>query len=214
MNSAAIDLYPSRLVVDASVTINLLATGVGLSVLDATPSPVLMEVRAFQEVRRHPIRDQSHTLELERWQRQGLLSVVSLSAHGEDLLGELDASLDDGEAATIAYAVSEAGDLVPVIDERKATRLFRTKWPDRKLIDTVSLFRSLLEIQALNLGTVRDAVHSALVHARMQVSPEMTPWVIQLIGEERAAECPSLRRSSLRRHEIGGRSRRSLRDKS
>ena len=197
LNSAAVDLYQSRLVVDASATINLLGTGVGHSILEATPSPVLMANQAYREVRRHPIGDRNHVNELREWQGLGLLTVVSLSAEGVRLLDDptganLASNLDDGEAATIAYAVCEGVNSVPVIDERKATRLFRDNWPERRLIDTVTLFRLLVEMKGLSLDTARDAIYSALVHARMRVTPEMQPWVIDLIGRHRAAECPSL----------------------
>jgi hypothetical protein len=39
-----------------------------------------------------------------------------------------------------------------------------------------------------------DAVFSALVHARMRILPEHEQWVHALLGPERAAQCPSLRR--------------------
>ena len=197
MHSEAIDLDGARLVLDASCAINILGTGAAESVLGTVPSAVLIERHPFREVRRHPIEGRDHTSELDSLQRRGLLEVVSLSEAGNRIFrdsGEtsLDLELDDGEAATIAYAVSEGESNVPVIDERKATRLFKERWPGRPIVDTVTLFQMLVQHRRLSLRAARDAVHSALLHARMQVAPSMRPWVVDLIGQQRASKCISL----------------------
>lgn len=182
---------------DASVAINLLGTGAGAAILEATPAPALMEEHAFREIRRHPIPSRDHTEDLGAWQDSGLLTVASVFGEGKHIFegppgNGLVTQLDDGEAATIAYAVSEGKNTVPVIDERKATRLFKERWPDLQVIDTVTLVRSLVEIKTLSEDLARGAIHSALLHARMRVAPEMRAWVIGLIGPDLAAKCPSL----------------------
>ena len=197
MHSEAIDLDRARLVLDASCAINILGTGAAESVLGTVPSAVLIERHPFGEVRRHPIEGRDHASELDSLQREGLLEVVSLSEAGNRIFrgsGEtsLDLELDDGEAATIAYAVSEGESNVPVIDERKATRLFKERWPGRPIIDTVTLFQMLVQDRRLSLRAAQDAVHSALLHARMQVAPDVRPWVVNLIGQQRASKCISL----------------------
>ena len=197
MRSSALDIGAAHLVLDASCAINFLGTGVAELVIGALPSTVLIEKHAFMEVRRHPIEGRDHESELGSLQRKGLLKVVSLSEAGNRIMrdsGEtsLDLELDDGEAATIAYSVSEGLSTVPVIDERKATRLFKKRWPDLPIIDTVTLFQMLVQHKWLSLSEVRNAIYSALLHARMQVAPSLRPWVVGMIGEQRAAECPSL----------------------
>ena len=197
VRSNALDLGAAHLVLDASCAINFLGTGVAELVIGAVPSTVLIEKHAFMEVRRHPIDGRDHASELCSLQSKGLLKVVSLSEAGNRIFrdsGEtsLDLELDDGEAATIAYAVSEGLSTVPVIDERKATRLFKKSWPDLPIIDTVTLFQMLVQHKWLSLSEVRNAIYSALLHARMQVAPSLRPWVVGVIGEQRAAECPSL----------------------
>lgn len=197
MHSEAFDLGSARLVLDASCAINILGTGTAESVLGAVPSAVLIEKHPFREVRRHPIEGRDHTSELAALQRKGLLEVVSLSEAGNRIFrdsGEksLDLELDDGEAATIAYAVTEGECNVPVIDERRATRLFKERWPGWPIIDTVTLFHTLLRHRRLSERATRDAVYSALLHARMQVALGMRPWVVDLIGQQRASKCISL----------------------
>ena len=205
MRSNALDLGAAQLVLDASCAINFLGTGVAEMVIGAVPSTVLIEKHAFMEVRRHPIEGRDHASELCSLQTKGLLKVVSRSEAGNRIFrdsGEtsLDLELDDGEAATIAYAVSEGLSTVPVIDERKATRLFKERWPNRPIIDTVTLFQMLVQHKCLSLSEVRSAIYSALLHARMQVAPSMRPWVVGVVGKQRAAECSSL--GSKRDHRI------------
>lgn len=197
LNSKAIDLDKVRLVLDASCLINLLGTGSSASVLGVIPSTVLIEEHPFREIRRHPIEGRDHASELRALQRNGLLEIVSLSESGNRIFRNFGATslvveLDDGEAATIAYVVSEGDSMVPIIDERKATRVYQERWPRRPIIDTVTLFQMLTKHQRLSERVARDAIYSALLHARMQVAPSIRSWVVDLIGRQRAAECSSL----------------------
>ena len=199
------DLNRIVLVLDASVAINLLGSGSSIAIMEAIPSRIVMESRAYRELRRHPIKGCDLHSELGRWTDNALLEVVSLHDSDRQVFDgltnpRLESTLDDGEAATIAWAIGTGEHAVPVIDERKATKLFQRRWPQRRLIDSGILFRTIRESGLLTEETVREAVYSALLHARMRVSNEMKPWVVNLIGEERAGHCPSLglRRNPLR----------------
>ena len=191
------DLSKVVLVLDASVAINLMGSGISSTILNAIPSKVLMESRAYREIRRHPIRSRDLASELNEWRTKGLLEVVLLDGQDRQVFDELTtaslgATLDDGEAATIAYVVGMSGNGLPIIDEKKATRIFRERWPGHPIMDSATLFQILAERRLLSKQTVKEAVYSALLHARMRVSFEMKPWVIDLIGRDRAANCSSL----------------------
>ena len=169
------------------------------TILEAIPSRVLREGRAYREIRRHPIGSRELTRELNAWRTKTLVEVVALDDRNRPVFDELTrsslrTSLDDGEAATIAYAVGMSSNGLPVIDEKKATRLYRERWPGRPLVDSATLFRVLAHTGRLSKERARRAVYSALRYARMRVSFHMKPWVVELIGAERAAECPSLGR--------------------
>jgi predicted nucleic acid-binding protein len=99
-------------------------------------------------------------------------------------------TLDDGEAATIAYA-AVAG-VVPVIDERKALRIYAVRFHGPPALSTVGLFATAPVVAALSRAVLRDTVFQTLQTARMRVPPERIPWAIDLIGADRAAQCPSL----------------------
>lgn len=83
--SVILDLDQARLGLDASIAINLLGTGVGVAILDATPAPVLMEEHAFREIRRRPLHGRDHTEDLGAWHGNGLLTVVSLFGKGKHI---------------------------------------------------------------------------------------------------------------------------------
>ena len=81
---------------------------------------------------------------------------------------------------------------VAILDERKGHRLCRQLFPDLQVGWTVDLF-SNSKVQA-HLGNEQLAValYQALRDARMSVPQSHLPWLIGLIGADRASECSSL----------------------
>lgn len=127
----------------------------------------------------------------------GLVEIVSLSEAAASIfeglvIGPAAETLDDGEAATLAYAV--AAEAVPIIDERKASRICDEKFPSVRLGCTGDLFAHPAVVGKLGREKLSQAVLNALQTARMQVQPHFVAWVLELIGKEQAAYCPSLPR--------------------
>jgi hypothetical protein len=79
---------------------------------------------------------------------------------------------------------------VPVLDERKARRVFRGRFPQRQIEISAGLFRRLNEGDRLPFETLRAALFDALRNARMNVVPEEMEWVLATLGEELAGQCP------------------------
>jgi predicted nucleic acid-binding protein len=188
------------LVIDASVLINLLGSGAAEGVLQALTPAILIEQRALSEVLRDPSRNlparHKRALLLERQ----LLQVRQLAGGAIECFLELVTEpycLDDGEAATIAYAVDLGA--VAVLDERKARRVARERFPSLCVSSTAGLFRSVLEQGRMDAGQVRAVLLAALQRARMSVPSDEIDWVIGLLGVELAKQCPSIRRSAIRR---------------
>ncbi len=192
------------LAIDASVLINLLGCGAAEEILHALPQAVLIEQRALSEVlhdpsRRLPARDQR-----ERLIERQLLQVRQLAGPGIERFLELVAApheLDDGEAATIAWAIDL--NAVAVLDERKARRIVRECYPDLSLASTAGLFRTLLEQGRMDGSRVRGLLLAALQQARMSVPSDEIDWVMGVLGVEVAEQCPSIRRHAIRRFARG-----------
>lgn len=115
------------LVLDASVVINLLATGQVEVILGTLPHAVVVEEIARLEVRRNPRDRGSAQQAIQALADAGLLAVEAMDGAAETIFFELTGAappndLGDGEAATIAHAITIGGGVA--IDERK-----RTEWP-------------------------------------------------------------------------------------
>jgi predicted nucleic acid-binding protein len=186
-------------VIDASTVINLNATACGPRILTAIPNPFIITDVVQGELledRRSGRNDGQMVAELIA---SGLISVAKLDdlteSHFVDLvIGRGEATLDDGEAATIAYGVEKGA--ITLIDERKATRLCGRQYPSLTVGNSFDVLTHGAVLTALGEGGVADAVFNALRLARMRVPPSALTWVVALIGPERAAMCECLPRAS------------------
>jgi predicted nucleic acid-binding protein len=184
-------------VIDASTVINLNATAYAPRILKAIPNPFFITDVVQGELledKRNARNDGQLVAELVA---AGLISIAKLDdlteSHFEELvIGQGDATLDDGEAATIAYGVEKGA--VTLIDERKATRICAERYPRLTVGNSFDVLAHSAVLAALGDGATADAVFNALRFARMRVPPSALKWVIELIGAERAAMCESLPR--------------------
>lgn len=183
------------LVMDTSVVINLNATGSAREILSALSYRVFVVDVAVNELEYGRSKGRNDAAMLADLANAGTVTIASLSdlafPHFESLVvGASAATLDDGEAATIAYAVDAKA--CAIIDERKANRLCSERFPYLKLGCTVDLLSHRNVQQALGLSRLADALYNALFFARMQVPPQHMNWVVNLIGNERATACSCL----------------------
>ncbi|WP_194456384.1 hypothetical protein [Bradyrhizobium sp. CCBAU 53421] len=200
MNSSSFPLSPHiALVADASVVINLNATGRAADIINALGSPFFVTENASFELANGSTkghRDHDRLLELAD---AGFIRTLSVQSTGariyESLIdGSTAATLDDGEAATIACAYEISG--IALIDERKARAICRSSFPKLPVLCTAELLIHDLIADGLRADGQADALVKALTAARMRVPPELVLSVTGLIGPEWAAKCPSLPKSA------------------
>ena len=180
---------------DTSTVINLNATGCAREIIEAIPNKVVVldaVASELHEGRRRGRRDADLLGELVT---AHVIEVVELDEHSGThfeklVVGAAAITLDDGEAATIAYAVSHQG--IAVIDERKATRLCAEMYPALQVGCTVDILAHISVRRTLGKEKLSSAVFRALRDGRMRVLPQHLEWVVDLIGADRAAECTSL----------------------
>ncbi|MBV6486849.1 MAG: hypothetical protein GHHEDOFH_00786 [Pseudorhodoplanes sp.] len=194
---SCLDDASSLLITDTSAVINLNASGKAAEILHALPYKIAIVdvVPAELEVGRERGRRDAELAAV--LVKSGYLHMASLGEggwpHYEALVtGAAAETLDDGEAATIAYALEEGA--VAIIDEGKATKICAARHPSLKIASSLDLFGHPMVCEALGQTNLADAVFSALRNARMRVLAGHHDWVFDLIGAERAAECPSLPR--------------------
>ncbi len=183
------------LVADASVIINLVASGMPEKIIPALSNPVVVVEEILVELergRRTGCRDADV---LRGLIDGGVVSCVSLGENEwetfEELIcGHASTTLDDGEAATLAYCVERSS--IPVIDERKANSICRKRYSSLSPKASVDLFRMAGSNEEIGNDALSDAVYQALKIGRMRVMDHHIDWVVDLIGRERAVTCRSL----------------------
>jgi predicted nucleic acid-binding protein len=183
------------LIGDASVVINLMATGYARGIIGLLPHPFFVTSNACSELREGAQKGYGDHAELTRLIADGIVMEVALSDtalpfYEQLVAGSNTQTLDDGEAATIACAWTMSA--VALLDERKARKLCASMFPSLSLLSSAELLmhQSILD----RFGTERQAelVFNALKVGRMRVLPEHVEKIIGIIGEDRAAECSSL----------------------
>lgn len=185
----------SLIVADASVIINLSASQFAADVLRAFPERMNVLDIVLSELDEGRGKGRADAAMVYDLAASGLIELVSLGEVGEQVfeqlvIGPASATLDDGEAATIAYAFEHGTGLG--IDERKARRMCREKFPTLNLLSTVEIFKHAHVQDALGPDKLALSVLNALQYGRMRVLRPHHQWVVDLIGQKQAASCKSL----------------------
>lgn len=186
---------PARLVLDASVAINLVATPYPFEILEALGEAALAPDEVIGEVDRNPRPGSTPSASpLAALIATGRIERVSLTGTMVETFVDLAGELGDGESATIAIAIAIGG--VAVVDERKARGLCGRRFPGLRLGSSVGLLRHPRVADALGDARQAEAVFDALRFARMRVLPEHDAWVRRVLGDDRVKLCPSLKSRS------------------
>jgi predicted nucleic acid-binding protein len=183
------------LTLDASVAINLNATGNVERILDALPNSVVVVDVVARELEVGRARGRTDADMIAALVKSGRAQLVSLSQECEGnflamVSGSGASTLDDGEAATIAWAVAHGG--FPVIDEKKGLAMCQDRFPNTHALTTTDLLAHGNVLSALGATELSDAIFNALRLGRMRVQESHLHWVAQKIGQSRASMCSSL----------------------
>jgi hypothetical protein len=187
----------SVLVIDASAVINLIASKYAREIIKALPNRKVILAEVISELEAGVVKGRSDGLEIREMANSGLFEIVALDASHlpryEDLvIGPASATLDDGEAATIAYSIGVGG--IAIIDERKAIRICAERYPEIHLGSSVDIFSHQKVQNALGTSKLKESILNALIGARMSVLPHQVDWVLARIGSENSPLCRSLPR--------------------
>jgi hypothetical protein len=190
----------STLVADASVVINLNATGRAIEIIRALPAAFVVTSNSYEELKRGSLRGYNDADTLELLVAQGLVSIAalddsSLEIYGALIDGSAMVTLDDGEAATIGHAHAEGG--AAIIDEKKGRSLCASMYPSLPVLSTTDLLLDCRVERALGKAAQADAVLCALKGARMRVPLDRVDEVVNLIGRDAAKSCASLPRRKI-----------------
>ena len=196
----------ATLVLDASVVINLLATGDSSAILRALNVPIVVTDMVVRELQGGVAAGHSHFDLLNRALSDQVLRVEKLEGKIlEDFFdlvsGSTAETLGDGEAATLALA--HGNGFIAAIDEKKATRISSERFGTLKLATTVDILAHEAVRAFLGPERLANATFDAIRLARMQVREYQFDWVAQTIGPARVDACFSLRKYARRRPAAG-----------
>lgn len=185
------------IILDTSAAINLNATGQAGRIIEALPSPITVTDILMNELKQGREKGRRDFDAIENLLSVGLIDVIELNAEAERhferlVVGPAAETLDDGEAATIAQSIASGS--IPVIDERKATALCARRFQDLQLASSLDLLLQPEVTEAIGTAQLRKAVIGALQIGKMSVPVRFEQWIVDLIGVEEAARCPSLPR--------------------
>ena len=191
----------SSLVLDASVVINLLATGYPIPILRALAIPIMISDNVVREIERGAVNGRQELDLLTRVIDDGVVGVAELEGDALETFfdlvsGNSSESLGDGEAATLAFA--HRMECSAAIDEKKATRLAADRFGSIKIITTVDILAHDTVRTSLGDARLADATLRALQLTRMQVREHQFGWIARVIGTENVEACSSLRRLAKR----------------
>ena len=177
------------LILDTSVVLNLVGTGDPRLILKHLREKVCVPPAVLKEAQREPHTDKE--LSLSELIEDGVIAVIKCTSQINALALELAGApspndLGDGESFVISCAACL--DAVVGIDDQKARRILRDRWPK-----IVQWFTIDLIALAATQGNLRAANHAELVYlalrnARMRVPKERRMEITKLIGNERARE--------------------------
>jgi predicted nucleic acid-binding protein len=184
MNFSSILTDPDLpLAIDTSVVVNLHACTFGVQIMAAIPNRIILPQIAADELKAGT----SERDFVDNLVNQKMLELSELTDDEYELYENLISSLDDGESATLAIAITRK--LFPTIDEKKGRTRAIALVPALEPGWSLDLLRHPQVLSKLGSPSDVEALYLALREGRMRIPDERAEEVIALIGKERAAEC-------------------------
>jgi predicted nucleic acid-binding protein len=190
----------NHVALDTSVMINLLASGAAQQILRLTCKQAVLVPQVVREVKLEPETEALKGVGFREILNSGEVKQVELRKRATELFldlvtAERPDSLDDGEAATIAYA--SLHDAAAALDDTKGRRICRSRFPHVALWSSIEVLSLYAKLASLDVETLRALVYRSLKIGKMHVTVDHDTWVRELLGPDLVSECPSLRRRRL-----------------
>jgi len=157
-------------IIDACALLNLYASGSLEAILKSRRQPCCVVEQVKQEslfIRKPSDSATSYDRKpvvLEPFFQSGLLKLVKLESEAEqELFVNLAAQIDDGEAATIAVAISRR--MQVVTDDKKAIRVLKQEAPTLICLSTLDVVKAWSEAMAIEPTQIKTALESIIKHA-------------------------------------------------
>lgn len=180
------DHHPRPVILDACVALNLLASGVQLTVLAEafTATFVMARLAADEVLWLDPVRpgDPREEVDVHERAAAGQLAIIEMSEPEQSAFVDLARVIDDGEAATIAIALERGMEIGT--DDRKARRVLSEQAVQVPVWRTSDLISAWAD-RIADANRVRRALAAIGTRARFRPSrddPKRDWWLRSLGG--------------------------------
>lgn len=182
------------LILDTSALISLTECRNATAIARSLASPTVIPKIVLQEFLDGVALGYGDAKELQNLIGYGTFQVVEFSDAGTAVFANLVSgptaeTLDDGESATIALAIQLDG--VAVLDERKARKICRQRYPNLQIISTAELLLSDSVRNAIG-DRYTEAWTYALRDGQIRVPAEFVDTVVAIVGKDVASQCSCL----------------------
>jgi predicted nucleic acid-binding protein len=157
-------------ILDACALINLYASGFMGEIISSRQAQCYVVEQALQEslfIRRPSdtgVGFDKEPVKLDSYFQNKMLQTVKLESEAEqNLFVDLALQIDDGEAATIAIAISRH--MQVATDDKKAVRILKQEAPDIVCFSTLEVIKAWSEKLSVNSEQMKVALSSILKHA-------------------------------------------------
>ena len=173
----------SLVVLDASALINLLGCGSPAVILDALAGRCAIEEKTLAEILQDPFTNGPAGPSIGRLLSKSTLTVQRMSPTAyadylELVSSPLETALGHGESAALAHADDVRATVV--LDDRKARRIGKSRFPKCDQWTSVKLFRVAADLCGLPRNEIGSLIHFARENARMHILDFDQPWVDEL----------------------------------
>lgn len=184
------------IVLDASVLINILATGRAATILANLDRKILITSQAYNEVLRDPFTAGEASETIKPMEAANLISRRNLSGRSKQLYEILsnpaEHNLDSGEAATIGFC--DQHKLIAAIDERKGTKVAIQNSNVPLTVRSLDLLAYKNVIESFTIAEYRQALQNAGRLGRMYFPIEWGHWAENILEETVARTLPGLKK--------------------
>ena len=169
------------IITDASVLINLIASGVAEEILSGSGMAFKVCPDVIREVK--VLRDREtgddYAIDLESHFQSGSLSLIQPETDSEfELLIDYSALFGSGDGEAMCFALAECRGLPIAIDDERAIRKARKRNPEFKTLGTLEILKLWQKANSIDdeqMGTILQAIFR---YARFRPSPSHPeyPW--------------------------------------
>lgn len=190
----------SEFMLDASVVISILESGYGDIIFGGLGPRMILTKQVIREVfPKRKIndnrREQLERLIRDRHLQQHVMQQDELLTFLDLVSAEHPDGLNDGEASTIASAYHR--NTAIVIDEHKALRICKEKFPAVPVYNAIDLLKLAEQQKLLSAAQLQEGLVNALQRARMHVHSWHMEWIAGKVQREVLANCRSIRKGTI-----------------